>query len=93
MSRLTVFIPMGPEAEEKGASLLSVWRERGLRVVQDFTSGSLKSRMKRADRLGARYAAILGTDELNAGMITIKDLKTASQETYAFEVAADRLSV
>ena len=90
---LTVFIPMGPEAEEKGASLLSVWRERGLRVVQDFTSGSLKSRMKRADRLGARYAAILGTDELNAGMITIKDLKTASQETYAFEVAADRLSV
>jgi len=90
---LVVFIPMGPEAEKKGASLLSDWREKGLRVVQDFSGGSLKSRMKRADRLGARYAAILGTDELNEGRITIKDLKTATQETFTFEVALDRLSV
>lgn len=90
---LTVFIPMGPEAEEKGAELVGEWREKGLRVVQDFSGGSLKSRMKRADRLGARYAAILGTDELNEGKITIKDLKTASQETFTFEVAPDRLSV
>ncbi len=90
---LTVFIPMGPEAEEKGAGLLSEWREKGIRVVRDFSGGSLKSMMKRADRLGARYAAILGTDELNAGRITIKDLKTASQETFTFEVAADRLLV
>ncbi|MFQ5737224.1 MAG: histidine--tRNA ligase [Thermodesulfobacteriota bacterium] len=90
---LTVFIALGPEAQDKGVGVVAAWRDKGLRVAVDFSGGSLKSRMKRADRLGARYAAILGSDELAAGAVTVKDMRTASQETFTFATAADRLSL
>ncbi len=90
---LTVFIALGADAAEKGVELVRGWREKGLSVMVDFSGGPLKNMMKRADRIGARYAAILGSDELKAGQITIKDLKTAGQETYSLDVAEDRLSI
>jgi histidyl-tRNA synthetase len=90
---LIVFIALGPEAGEKAVELVSGWREKGLRVMVDFGGGSLKSRMKRADRVGARYVVILGSDELEAGTVTVKDMKTASQDAFAFNVAFDRLSI
>lgn len=86
---LTVFIALGDEAEKKGVELVSKWREAGIRVVEDFSAGGLKSRMKRADRLGADYAVILGENELNQGVATVKDMKQATQETVAFDKVAD----
>ncbi|MEK7773671.1 MAG: histidine--tRNA ligase, partial [Deltaproteobacteria bacterium] len=50
---LVVFIALGAPAQEKGAALLKGWREKGLKLTEDFSSGQLKNRMKRADRLGA----------------------------------------
>jgi histidyl-tRNA synthetase len=82
---LTVFIALGDQAEKKGVELVRIWREAGIRVVEDFSSGGLKSRMKRADRLGADYAVILGENELNEGVATVKDMKKASQETVAWD--------
>jgi histidyl-tRNA synthetase len=81
---LTVFIALGDEAEKKGVELVRAWREAGIRVVEDFSAGGLKSRMKRADRLGAGYAVILGENELNEGVATVKDMKAATQETVAW---------
>lgn len=82
---LTVFIALGDEAEKKGVELVSAWREAGIRVVEDFSGGALKTRMKRADRLGADYAVILGENELNDGVATVKDMKQARQETVAWD--------
>jgi histidyl-tRNA synthetase len=36
--------------------------------------------MKKADKLGARYVAILGQDELGAGLWTVRDMGSSSQE-------------
>lgn len=88
---LTVFIAMGPEAEKKGVELVGSWRDKGARVVEDFSTGALKNRMKKADRLGAAYAVILGEDELNTGTVTIKEMKTASQERVAWDKAIEKL--
>ena len=82
---LTVFIALGDEAEKKGVELVSLWRSSGIRVVEDFSSGALKTRMKRADRLGASFAVILGENELNEGVATVKDMKAATQETVAWD--------
>ena len=41
--------------------------------------------MKRADRLGASFAVILGENELNEGVATVKDMKAATQETVAWD--------
>jgi histidyl-tRNA synthetase len=37
--------------------------------------GSFKSQFKRADRCGARYAVVLGQDEIASGRYTVKDLR------------------
>ena len=40
----------------------------------------MKSQMKRADRSGARFALILGEDELAQARITIKDLRGGTEQ-------------
>jgi histidyl-tRNA synthetase len=60
-------------------------------VVEEFSEGSLKSRMKRADRLGASYAVILGDDELKDGVVVLKDMKTAAQEKVRWETVAGKI--
>ncbi|HXI10959.1 MAG TPA: histidine--tRNA ligase [Thermodesulfobacteriota bacterium] len=88
---MTVFIALGEEAEKKGIELLKGWREEGIRVVEEFSGGSLKSRMKRADRLGASYAVILGDDELKDGVVVLKDMKTAAQEKVPWDAVAGKI--
>jgi histidyl-tRNA synthetase len=56
-------------------------REAGLRVLMDNEGRGLKSQMKRADKLGARYVAILGPDERAAGAWTVRDMGSSSQES------------
>ena len=46
-----------------------------LKLQVDCSGGGFKGQMKRADRSGARFALILGEDELNAGVITVKSLR------------------
>ena len=82
---LTVFIAMGEEAEKKGVELASRWREAGARVFMDFSGAALKSRMKKADRLGADYVVILGENELKAGEVSLKDMRRAEQTTMPWD--------
>ncbi|MNV79270.1 Histidine--tRNA ligase [compost metagenome] len=41
----------------------------------------MKAQMKSADRMSARYTAILGEDELKNGVITVKSMNTGEQRT------------
>jgi histidyl-tRNA synthetase len=49
----------------------------------EYEGRSIKSQMKRADRLGAALALILGDDELAAGQVTVKHMKTGEQTRVA----------
>lgn len=61
-------------------------------VVSHVGAGSMKSRMKKADRSGAQVALILGSDEQAAGTIALKPLRTdAAQEICAQDAIAARL--
>lgn len=85
---LTVFIALGDEAVRKGIELISAWRDAGIRVVEDFSTGALKNRMKKADRLSADFVVILGENELKTGTVTIKDMKKAEQADVEWHRAA-----
>ncbi|MBI5599299.1 MAG: histidine--tRNA ligase [Deltaproteobacteria bacterium] len=80
---LVLFLAMGDGAGEKGVEVAARLRDAGLRVVADYAEGSLKSRMKRADRMGAGYVIILGEDEIREGVLTVKDMTTGAQEKIA----------
>jgi histidyl-tRNA synthetase len=68
--------PLGAEAVvQQGLQLAERLRDAGLRVELHCGGGSLKSQLKRADRSGARYALILGENELARGEASLKNLR------------------
>ena len=63
--------------------------DRDISAVTGGAGRSLKAQLRHADGLGARYAAILGDQELARGEVTLKDLRTGDQRSVAGdEVAA-----
>ncbi|MHB8454653.1 MAG: histidine--tRNA ligase [Acidiferrobacterales bacterium] len=83
---------LGDAAERHGARLAERLRDAGLSVECNTGGGSLKSQMKRADRSGAIYAALLGDAELDAGLVSIKALRADNpQEQVAEEGLAQVL--
>jgi histidyl-tRNA synthetase len=71
-------------AEPERASLVLAERLRsevsGIRLQTNAGGGSFKAQFKRADRSGARYALVLGEDELARGQIAIKDLRGDTEQ-------------
>jgi histidyl-tRNA synthetase len=51
----------------------------GVRAEMDFSDKSLKSQMKRADRLGAVYTIILGDNELKQGTAILRNMENKEQ--------------
>jgi histidyl-tRNA synthetase len=52
---------------------------------------SFKSRMKQADKLGARFVAILGDDEMARGAWTVRDMARSEQQAVPEEKILDHL--
>lgn len=79
-SVLDVFVIVLDEAAfAAGFNLATQLRNHGIRADINFKIASMKSQMRSADKSNAVYAAILGADELKAGTITLKNLKTGNQ--------------
>jgi histidyl-tRNA synthetase len=78
--RCDVFLmPLVAGALDPALRLQRRLREAGLRVLLDPEGRSFKSRMKQADKLGARFAAILGGDEIARGVWTLRDMARSEQ--------------
>jgi histidyl-tRNA synthetase len=75
------FVAMGERADRMAAKLLYEVRAAGLAAEKDYMGRKMKSQLRSADRYGARYAAILGDEELDRGVVTLKRLDTGEQET------------
>ena len=73
-------VNVGDAAEKKALGLAEQLRHAGLSVVQHCGGGSFKSQMKKADRSAARYALILGDDEVLANQVTLKPMLQAGEQ-------------
>lgn len=73
-------VNVGELAEKQAFAVSETLRGAGLSVVLHAGGGSFKSQMKKADRSGARFAAILGDDEALAGEISLKPLLQAGEQ-------------
>ena len=83
-------VPMGEAAEAKAFAVLQALRRAGLAAEQAWR-GNMKKRMQKADAAGARYAVIIGDDELAAGEATVKRLATGEQWRVALDALAETL--
>jgi len=81
---------MGDAAHAAAVKILSDLRAAGVSADMDYTGRSLKSQMKVADKLGARYAVILGDDEIANGVATVRTMATSEQRSVPLgELAAN----
>ena len=78
---LVYVIHSGQPALWKALSLAEALRSTlEARILVHSGEGSFKSQFKKADKSGARFALILGEEELETGTVTIKDLRQASDQ-------------
>ncbi|MBY4130523.1 histidine--tRNA ligase [Rhodococcus fascians] len=93
-SRCQVFgIPMGSAAKLSIVDIAAQLRERGIAVDMAYGNRGIKGAMKAADRSGARYALVLGDQELSAESVVLKDLSSGEQQTVALADVVDVLGV
>jgi histidyl-tRNA synthetase len=85
--RQAFVVALGESATEKAFELLDLLRSAGWSADAALGGQSMKSQMRMADSLGARYCLILGDNELRDGTVAVKDLEQKSQEM----VPMDRL--
>ncbi len=90
--RLTAFlITMGDVARSAGVKILRQLRDNHINADCDFVGRSVKAQMREANRQKARFALLLGENELNEGTIMVKDLDASTQEAMPLEAAIERL--
>ncbi|MCR4301569.1 MAG: histidine--tRNA ligase [Sulfuricaulis sp.] len=66
---------LGKLAERQGLPLAERLRNAGLRIEYNCGGGELKAQLKRADRSGARFALMLGDEEMRDKTVTVKDMR------------------
>jgi len=91
-----VFIcAFGEAAELAALALAERLRDAlpGLRLLVNAGGGSFKSQFKKADKSGARFALILGDDELAERVVGCKPLRDGSeQQSIAWDALPERLA-
>ncbi len=75
-------IAMGEAAQQRAMQLAESLRDQlpGLRLIVHCGGGSFKSQFKKADKSNARYALVLGDDELARGEAGLKPLREAGEQ-------------
>ena len=76
-------VALGEAAQSEGFKLLNNLRKAGLSAAMDFAGRSMKAQMKQANKLGARYALILGDDEIAEGVVMLRSMSDSQQEKVA----------
>nr|ADI17441.1 histidyl-tRNA synthetase [uncultured Rhodospirillales bacterium HF0070_31K06] len=89
--RPVALVPLGAAAEARAFVLAEELRASGLRVDVGF-SGNLGRRMKRADRMNAAAAVLIGDDELAKDVATVRDMDGGEQEEVPLGALRERLS-
>ena len=73
------FVTLAPEARLPAFRLVGALRAEGLACDLDYGDRSTKGQFKQADRAGARYAVVIGDEELTAGTCSLRDMTTGEQ--------------
>jgi histidyl-tRNA synthetase len=83
-------VPMGERAEAAALKIAGELRRLDFAVDLGF-SGNMKSRMKRANKIAAKVAVILGDNELDQNVATVKNLASGEQSAIGLDRLADAL--
>jgi histidyl-tRNA synthetase len=74
-------VALGDEASQEARSLVRSLREEGITAQASLEDRPLKAQLKMADRAGAEYAVIIGEQELQDGVATMRRMSDGEQES------------
>ena len=75
-------VALGEAAFKEGMKLLFTLRKAGVKTLMDLNASSMKSQLRSADKNKCRYAVILGDNELEKKVFTLKNLELGAQSEY-----------
>lgn len=84
---------MGERAMGAALALAERARSAGLQVEVTLKPTGVAKQLKRADRLGARFAVVIGDGELESNEVRLKELATGTERTVAFASLVDAIVV
>ena len=82
-------VPLG--TGDEALKISEELRLRGIRVDLAFGDKALKGAMKSADKSGARYAIVLGADEISSGVVSLKEMKSGETTSVTLSALANEL--
>lgn len=82
--RPIAIIPLGEDVAEAALKVAYRLRKAGF-VVEHAYSGNIKKRMTKANKVNAKTAVIIGSDELKDNMLTVKDLDSGEQRRVSLD--------
>lgn len=80
---------LGKEARAKAYKIVDALRKHGIVVETDYMDRSAKAQMKYANKIGAKYTAMIGSNELEAGEVRLKNMENGEQQTVSLDKLAD----
>jgi histidyl-tRNA synthetase len=71
-----VIVSLGQAAKTRALQLLADLRHAGIAAIIGFGERSIRAQLRAANRSSARFALVLGEEELSAGQAVLQDLRT-----------------
>ena len=83
--------PVLPSKDRHPAALLTQLRQAGLKAGMDYAGRSMKAQMKQANKANARFALIIGEDEVKESCVMLKDMEKSEQQKVSFDTIIEKL--
>ena len=84
-------VALGEAAQGPAFQLRTRLRQAGLKAGMDYAGRSMKAQMKQANKAGARFALIIGEDEVKESCVQLKDMEKSEQQKVSFDNIIDKL--
>ena len=84
-------IPMGVAAKSAALKYAAELRAAGFKVELAFGDRALKTAMKIADKSGARYSLVIGDEEMDSGVVEVKEMSSGTANSVRLDSLASAL--
>lgn len=78
-------VSVGEEADSKSVQILHELRKNGIQADKDYQKRKIKAQLKAANRYDAKYVLIIGKEELEKNVVSLKAMATGEQRDVPLE--------
>ena len=87
-----LFINFGDREAEESMKVIKKFHDKGISAELYPDASKLKKQMGYADAMKIPFVAIIGEDEMNSGMINLKDMRSGEQLTLSPDAIIEKLA-